>query len=116
MPQWWAQHASPSTAPLTAWLPLLAAKVDYIRQWLQNGPPAAVWLPGLFAPQQFVAAVQQAHARERGAPVDTLGWRVHATKWRATADVREVRRPLLHCQKCIQATLCARLVWVAADG
>ena len=91
VPQWWAQHAPPSTAPLATWLAALATKVTFIRQWLQNGPPAAVWLPALFAPQQFVAAVLQAHARERGVPADTLSWRVQAVAWRDVAEVPSVR-------------------------
>jgi dynein heavy chain, axonemal len=44
---------------------------------LIHGPPPSVWLPGLFAPSAFLAAVLRDWARERHVPVENAVFTIH---------------------------------------
>jgi len=83
VPQSWARVAYPSLKPLSAWVKDLYSRVNAVRLWLQEGPPLAFWLSGLFFPQGFMTAVLQTHARKHSMAIDTLSfmYRIHNTDY-----------------------------------
>jgi hypothetical protein len=51
VPAVWAAKAYPSLKPLSAWVADLQARVTFIKQWIDEGIPAAFWISGFFFPQ-----------------------------------------------------------------
>lgn len=74
VPEVWAQVGYPSLKPLAAWIKDYAARIAFMRSWLQQGPPACFWLPGFFFPQGFLTGMLQMHARKYSLPIDGLSY------------------------------------------
>lgn len=74
VPEVWAQLGYPSLKPLAAWIKDYAARIAFMRSWLQQGPPACFWLPGFFFPQGFLTGMLQMHARKYALPIDSLSY------------------------------------------
>lgn len=72
VPEMWRRVAYPSLKPLLAWFGDFAARTEFVRLWLAQGPPASFWLAALFFPQGFMAAVLQSFARKCLVGVDKL--------------------------------------------
>lgn len=60
--------------PLGSWTTDYHKRINFMRSWLQNGPPPVFWLPGFFFPQGFMTGVLQMHARKYTVPIDTLNF------------------------------------------
>jgi dynein axonemal heavy chain len=74
VPDMWAKAAYPSLKPLDSWVKDLIQRVEFMRDWLQNGQPKAFWLSGFFFPQGFLTGVLQTYARKYQVPIDSLGF------------------------------------------
>lgn len=77
VPQMWVKVGYPSLKPLSSWVPDLILRLEFITDWLYNGPPATYWLPAFFFPQGFMTATLQAYARKTSTPIDTLAFKTH---------------------------------------
>jgi dynein heavy chain len=51
VPEVWSEVAYPSLKPLSSWYTDLRKRMEFMREWLTNGPPNAFWLSGFFFPQ-----------------------------------------------------------------
>jgi len=80
VPANWEQLCYISLKPLGSWCDDLYARVAFMQQWLQQGPPSCYWLAGFFFPQGFMTAVLQTHARKTTIAIDTLGFRTEITE------------------------------------
>jgi dynein heavy chain len=80
VPPLWENAAYPSLKPLASWFADLLARVDFMRNWMENGTPNSFWLSGFFFPQGFMTAVLQKYARRTKIPIDTLRLRAEVTK------------------------------------
>jgi dynein heavy chain len=74
VPASWEAAAYPSLKPLSSWVADLHKRLAFIDEWAAGGPPAVVWLPGLFFPQAFLTAALQNYARAHALPVDALSF------------------------------------------
>ena len=72
VPAAWERAAYPSARPLASWFADLLLRVDFFRDWNDNGLPTAFWLGGFVFPQGFLTAVLQTHSRQHAAPIDQL--------------------------------------------
>lgn len=72
VPPNWQQVAYPSLKPLAAWVKDLAARVEFMRDWLRHGHPPCYWLSGFFFPHGFMTGVLQTFARKYLKPIDQL--------------------------------------------
>ena len=72
VPAAWSAVAYPSDKPVASWMADWAARLEFVRTWSVQGPPASWWLPGLFFPQGFLTSVRQQAARKLQAPIDQL--------------------------------------------
>jgi dynein heavy chain len=50
VPLMWVKVGYPSLKPLSSWVPDLILRVEFVSDWLYNGPPATYWLPAFFFP------------------------------------------------------------------
>ena len=56
VPVMWVKVGYPSLKPLSSWVPDLIQRIEFIGNWLYNGPPNTYWLPSFFFPQGFMTA------------------------------------------------------------
>eukprot|EP01013_Petalomonas_cantuscygni_P015244 TRINITY_DN3132_c0_g1_i1.p1 TRINITY_DN3132_c0_g1~~TRINITY_DN3132_c0_g1_i1.p1 ORF type:complete len:192 (-),score=38.85 TRINITY_DN3132_c0_g1_i1:104-679(-) len=61
-----------SRLSLGAWTQELTRRVEFLRSWVDFGPPVVYWLPAFSFPQGFVTAALQARARATATPIDEL--------------------------------------------
>lgn len=74
VPEIWAKVAYLSLKPLFSWFTDLCKRVEFMRNWLTQGPPMAFWLPGFFFPQGFMTGSLQTFARKYKVPIDKLNF------------------------------------------
>jgi dynein heavy chain len=77
VPITWEKVGYPSLKPLASWVADLILRVEFISNWLYNGPPKSYWLPAFFFPQGFITASMQTYARKTATPIDTLAFRTN---------------------------------------
>lgn len=67
----------PSLKPLGSWFIDFLSRLQFMRDWLEKGPPNSYWLPAFFFPQGFMTATMQTYARSTQTPIDTLAFRTN---------------------------------------
>ena len=80
LPATWKAHSYPSLRTLSGYIDDLRRRCDHLREAVTGGGLAVakeggsrrVWLGGLFAPQAFLSALRQEHARLRGVMIDSV--------------------------------------------
>ena len=105
VPRLWSAAAYPSLASLERWATDLASRVAFFARWLKEGPPRDFRLSAFFAPQAFLTAALQRHARNTREAIDALHFRVSVADegeegLRGGGEVEEggVRIRGLHCE------------------
>jgi len=68
----WSKRGYPSLKPLSSWVADLEVRVEFIKSWIQKGPPHIFWMSGLFFPQAFLTGILQNFARKHRAPIDSV--------------------------------------------
>lgn len=53
----------------------MIARVNFVRDWLNNQAPLSYWMSGFYFPQGFLTGVLQTHARHYKIPIDTLNFK-----------------------------------------
>jgi len=74
VPGIWAGVSYPSLKPLSSWFEDMILRVEFFREWVENGPPNAYWISSFYFPQGFLTSVLQAHSRSNMIPVDQLSF------------------------------------------
>jgi len=74
VPASWEKVAYPSLMPLSSWVSDLLKRVDFIKDWYDNGPPNAFWIGGFFFPQAFLTGTLQNYARRLKQAIDTISF------------------------------------------
>ena len=72
VPPTWEEAGYPCLKPLPSWVEDFFGRIEFMHQWLVNGPRPCYWLSGFFFPQGFMTAVKQTYSREYKIAVDTL--------------------------------------------
>ena len=72
VPPVWESAGYPCLKPLQSWTEDFLRRIEFMGDWLTNGPRFCYWLPGFFFPQGFMTAVKQTYSREHRIAVDTL--------------------------------------------
>lgn len=75
VPDLWSEQAYPSLKSLSSWVRDLIQRVEFIHDWLTNGPRPSYWLSAFFFPQGFMTSALQMYARKTQTPIDTLKFR-----------------------------------------
>merc|ERR1719387_909067 len=64
--------AYPCLKPLNSWVVDFIARIEFMSDWLLNGPPLSFWLSCFFFPQGFMTAALQLYARKTQEAIDNL--------------------------------------------
>merc|ERR1711991_336632 len=74
VPDLWAKVAYPSMMPLSSWINDLLKRLQFIRDWYEQGMPKAFWIGGFFFPQAFLTGTLQNFARAKQQPIDLISF------------------------------------------
>jgi len=74
LPGLWEKVGYPSLKPLSSWYEDMILRVEFFRDWIQNGIPMSFWVSSFYFPQGFLTSVLQGYSRKNVIPVDQLGW------------------------------------------
>jgi dynein heavy chain len=75
LPGIWKKVSYSSLKPLSSWFKDMIARVNFIREWLNNKAPFSYWMSGFYFPQGFLTGVLQTHSRQYKIPIDTLSFK-----------------------------------------
>lgn len=89
VPDSWTKVSYLSMKPLSSWIKDLNARVNFMRDWLVNGPPKVFWLSGFFFPQGFLTGVLQTNARKYQKAIDTLNYSFHVLQLKDASEVKQ---------------------------
>eukprot|EP00931_Biecheleriopsis_adriatica_P100950 TRINITY_DN76187_c0_g1_i1.p1 TRINITY_DN76187_c0_g1~~TRINITY_DN76187_c0_g1_i1.p1 ORF type:complete len:4582 (-),score=777.11 TRINITY_DN76187_c0_g1_i1:88-13833(-) len=77
VPHSWRQVSFMSCKPAHSYLHDLGERFNFIRSYLEQGPPILFWLSGLFAPRAFCQALLQEFARSQRLPMQSVTMETH---------------------------------------
>merc|ERR1711865_397786 len=86
----WGNVQYPSLKPLSSFYEDMVLRVEFFREWIENGQPNAFWISSFFFPQGFLTSVLQALSRGKTIPVDQLSFDFNI--W-DTEDPTEIEGP-----------------------
>ncbi|KEG09899.1 dynein heavy chain [Trypanosoma grayi] len=87
VPQIWHEGGYLSRKPLASWFQDTLQRVEFFRDWNDNGMPMSFWISGFFFPQGFLTGVLQAHSREHKIPIDDIRFRTNVTRYEEVEDI-----------------------------
>jgi dynein heavy chain len=74
IPGLWGGVGYPSLKPLSSWFEDMILRVEFFREWVENGVPNAYWISSFYFPQGFLTSVLQSYSRGNMIPVDKLSF------------------------------------------
>jgi dynein heavy chain len=87
VPDLWKKVAYPSLKPCSSFFADFLLRVEFCRDWVEQGIPSAFWVSALFFPQGFLTAILQNYSRTNAIPVDILGFEFIVQDFDDPADV-----------------------------
>nr|CCC91254.1 unnamed protein product [Trypanosoma congolense IL3000] len=87
VPQAWHENSYLSRKPLVSWFQDTLMRVEFFRDWNDNGIPMSFWISGFFFPQGFLTGVLQGYSRENMIPIDDIRFRTEVTRYEVVEDI-----------------------------
>lgn len=89
VPQLWHDGGYLSRKPLASWFNDTLQRVEFFREWNNNGMPSSFWISGFFFPQGFLTGVLQTFSRQHQIPIDDVKFKTNMTQWELLEDIAD---------------------------
>ena len=95
IPSLWRRQAPKTQKNLVAWMEHFERRYKQYCQWVQNGEPMVMWLPGLHVPEAFLTALVQRTCRQKKRALDRTKLVTKVTRFTDAGQVTQ--RPTQGC-------------------
>ncbi|KAK7201222.1 dynein heavy chain [Novymonas esmeraldas] len=89
VPKLWHDGGYLSRKPLASWFEDTIKRIDFFRDWNDQGMPTSFWISGFFFPQGFLTGVLQTYSRLHQTPIDEVKFRTHVTRYELPEDIED---------------------------